>query len=151
MSSLLKHSLVLRLVGGYGAIFILGLVLTGAFSITRVAKLVDSTIDSYGETVSAQLANSSLDAVMQRDMIGLQAHLSRLLKTPGIVSAVIYDARNELMAQAGATPSELSNRDYLHCQPLFCEGYQPAAFCIGANTERFFPGVVGKIETGQYA
>jgi uncharacterized membrane protein affecting hemolysin expression len=51
---------------------------------------------------------------MQRDMIGLQAHLSRLLKTPGIVSAVIYDARNELMAQAGATPSELSNRDYLH-------------------------------------
>lgn len=114
MSSLLKHSLVLRLVGGYGAIFILGLVLTGAFSITRVAKLVDSTIDSYGETVSAQLANSSLDAVMQRDMIGLQAHLSRLLKTPGIVSAVIYDARNELMAQAGATPSELSNRDYLH-------------------------------------
>ena len=110
----LNRSLVLRLVAGYGAIFILGLTLTGVFSFTRVTKLVDNTIDAYGETVATQLANSTLDAVMQRDMIGLQAQLSRLLKTPGIVSAVIYDARNQLMAQAGATPSELNGRDYLH-------------------------------------
>ena len=110
----LNRSLVLRLVAGYGAIFILGLALTGVFSFTRVMKLVDNTIDTYGETVATQLANSTLDAVMQRDMIGLQAQLSRLLKTPGIVSAVIYDARNQLMAQAGATPSELNGRDYLH-------------------------------------
>lgn len=109
-----KRSLVLRLVIGYGAVLILGLLLAGVFSIARVTKLVDNTIDAYGETVATQLAHSSLDAVMQRDMISLQAQLSRLLKTHGIVSAVIYDARNQLLAQAGATPSELDGRDYLH-------------------------------------
>ncbi|HSC76522.1 MAG TPA: hypothetical protein VLB90_09840 [Pseudomonadales bacterium] len=114
MLTFFKRSIVLRLVIGYGAVFFLGLALAGVFSLTRVTKLVDNTIDSYGATVATQLANNSLDAVMQRDMISLQAQLSRLLKTPGIVSAVIYDAKNELMAQAGATPSELNSRDYVH-------------------------------------
>jgi uncharacterized membrane protein affecting hemolysin expression len=114
VSNFFKRSLVLRLVAGYGAIFFLGLALAGIFSLARVTKIVDRTIDSYGATVATQLAHNSLDAVMQRDMISLQAQLSRLLKTPGIISAVIYDAKNELMAQAGATPSELSDRDYLH-------------------------------------
>ena len=72
----LNRSLVLRLVAGYCPIFILGLALTRVFSFTRVMKLVDNTIDTYGETVATQLANSTLDAVMQRDMIGLQAQLS---------------------------------------------------------------------------
>jgi uncharacterized membrane protein affecting hemolysin expression len=90
------------------------LLLTGIFSVTRVATLVNNTVDAYGETVASQLAHGSLDAVMQRDSISLQAYLSRLLKTPGIVSAAIYDARNQLLAQAGATPSELDDRDYLH-------------------------------------
>lgn len=138
MPLFLKRSLVLRLIAGYGAIFFLGLAVTGIFSVSRVTKLVDSTIDAYGTTVASQLAHSSLDAVMQRDMIGLQAHLSRLLKTPGIVSAVIYDARNQLMAQAGATPSELNGRDYLH-------NYS-ATLALGDNMTG---SVVVTLETGE--
>jgi uncharacterized membrane protein affecting hemolysin expression len=51
---------------------------------------------------------------MQRDQVGLQAQLSRLMKVPGIVSAGVYDASNTLLAQAGATPSELAHRNFLH-------------------------------------
>jgi uncharacterized membrane protein affecting hemolysin expression len=110
----LKRSLILRLLVAYGSIILLSLAITGIFSIIRVGKLVDKTIDAYGATVASQLAHSSLDAVMQRDMIGLQAHLAHLLKTPGVISAVIYDAKSQLLAQAGATPSELKGREYLH-------------------------------------
>jgi uncharacterized membrane protein affecting hemolysin expression len=138
MLSFLKRSLVLRLVAGYGAIFFLGLAVTGIFSVSRVTKLVDNTIDTYGATIASQLAHSSLDAVMQRDMIGLQAQLSRLLKTPGIVSAVIYDARNQLMAQAGATPSELNGRAHLH-------NYS-ATLALGDNMTG---SVVVTLETGE--
>lgn len=114
VANFFKRSLLLRLIVTYGTVFVLGLALTGAFAFTRVASLIDETIDNCGNTVASQLAHSSLDAVMQRDMIGLQAHLSRLLKTPGIVSAAIYDVEHHLLAQAGATPTELQGRRFLH-------------------------------------
>lgn len=114
MLQYLKQSILLRLIATYGAVFVLGLALTGVFAYARAAKLADLTIDTYGGTVASQLANSSLDAAMQRDMISLQAQLARLLKTRGIVSAAIYDVENHLLAQAGATPSEMHGRAYLH-------------------------------------
>ncbi|MCC7516916.1 MAG: hypothetical protein IT470_06220 [Pseudomonadales bacterium] len=110
----LKRSLVLRLTGAYGVVFAVGLLIVSAFCFTRVSQLIDETIDAYGNTVAAQLAHSSLDAVMQRDQIALQAQLARLLKAPAIVSAGIYDASSVLLAQAGATPSELAEQSYLH-------------------------------------
>lgn len=109
-----RRSLTLRFVALYGAVFVLGLALSGAFAATRMAKLVDTTIDTFGNTVVSQLAHTALDAVMQQDQIALQAHLSRLLKAPGVVSAAVFDVQNRLLAQAGATPYELHNRRYLH-------------------------------------
>lgn len=114
MMAYLKRSLTLSLLVAYGSIILLSLVVTGVYSSIRVGNLVDKTIDAYGTTVASQLAHISLDAVMQRDMIGLQAHLANLLKTPGVISAVIYDAKGQLLAQAGATPTEMKGRKYLH-------------------------------------
>jgi len=114
MMAYLKRSLTLRLLAAYGSIILLSLAVSGIFSNIRVGRLVDKTIDAYGTTVASQVAHSSLDAVMQRDMIALQAQLANLLKTPGVISAVIYDAKGQLLAQAGATPSELKGHKYLH-------------------------------------
>lgn len=104
---------MLRLVTGYGAVLMAGLLVMGIFFAARVESLVDSAIDAYGSTVAEQLAQNSLDAALQHDQIGLQAQLSRLMKVPNIVSVSIYDASNALLAQAGATPSELNHRNYL--------------------------------------
>ncbi|MEZ5538804.1 MAG: hypothetical protein R3E63_02355 [Pseudomonadales bacterium] len=109
----LKGSLLLRIVSGYGAIFFAVFLLIGVFLVARVEWLVGSTIDTYGTTVAEQLAQNSLDAAIQRDQVGLQAQLARLMKVPSVVSVSIYDASNALLAQAGATPSELSQRHFL--------------------------------------
>lgn len=114
ITALLQRSPTLRLFASYSAVFLLGLSLTGAFAFFRVVQLVEETIDTYGNTVASQLAHTTLDAVMQRDLISLQAHLSRLLKTPGIASAAIYDVEHKLLAQAGATPAELHDQRYVH-------------------------------------
>ncbi len=109
----LKNSLMLRLVAGYGAVLVVSFFAIGIFFTARVEFLVDNAIDAYGSTVAEQLAQNTLDAALQHDQIGLQAQLSRLMKVPNIVSVSIYDASNTLLAQAGATPSELTQRHYL--------------------------------------
>lgn len=109
----LKSSLLLRLIAGYGAVFFAGFLLIGIFFTARVESLVSNTIDAYGSAVAEQLAQNTLDAAIQRDQISLQAQLARLMKVPNIVSVSIYDASNALLAQAGATPSELIHHNYL--------------------------------------
>ena len=109
----LKNSLMLRLVAGYGAVLVVSFFAIGIFFTARVEFLVDNPIDAYGSTVAEQLAQNTLDAALQHDQIGLQAQLSRLMKVPNIVSVSIYDASNTLLAQTGATPSELTQRRYL--------------------------------------
>lgn len=113
LKDFLKNSLLLRLIAGYGAVFFAGFLLMGIFFTVRVESLVSNTIDAYGSTVAEQLAQNTLDAAIQRDQISLQAQLARLMKVPNIVSVSIYDASNALLAQAGATPSELTHRNYL--------------------------------------
>lgn len=115
--SIARRSLALRLTALYGVIFVLGLASLALFVGWRVNHVVHTTIQAYGSTVSGQMAHVALDAVMQRDPIALQAHLNRLLKTPGIVSAAVYDVENQLLAQGGATPREQQGRPYLHHFP----------------------------------
>lgn len=112
-----RHSLTLRLAAQFTAIFLLGACAIAFFVFARTAQLVDNTVSNYGNTVSAQLAQSALDATVRHDMIALQAHLVRLMKTRGIVSAAVYDVQNELLAQSGATPTELHGRSHLHNFP----------------------------------
>lgn len=109
----LKSSLLLRLVLAYGAILAAAFLIIGIFFTARVGLVVNNAIDTYGTTVAEQLAQNTLDATLQHDQIGLQAQLSRLMKVSSVVSVSIYDASNNLLAQAGATPSELLHRDYL--------------------------------------
>ncbi|MEZ5494416.1 MAG: hypothetical protein R3E61_07490 [Pseudomonadales bacterium] len=109
----LKSSLLLRLVLAYGAILAAVFVIISIFFTARVGLVVNSAMDAYGSAVAEQLAQNTLDATLQHDQIGLQAQLSRLMKVSSVVSVSIYDASNNLLAQAGATPSELQHRDYL--------------------------------------
>jgi uncharacterized membrane protein affecting hemolysin expression len=112
-----RRSLTLRLSAQFTAIFLLGSCAIAFFVIIRTAQLVDNTISNYGDSVSTQLAQASLDSAIRRDMISLQAHLARLMKTRGIVSAAVYGVQNELLAQSGATPTELHGRSHLHSFP----------------------------------
>jgi hypothetical protein len=120
-----KKSLTLQLALLYGGVFLLGMIAVGLFVGLRTGQLVDRTIDAYGETVVAQLANASIDAALQRDMISLQAHVGRLLEAQGILAASLYDMENQLLAQAGATPRELHGRDFVH--------HFTAALALGDN------------------
>ena len=109
----LKRSLLLRLVVAYGAILAAVFLIIGIFFTARVGLVVNNAMDAYGSAVAEQLAQNTLDATLQHDQIELQAQLSRLMKVPSVVSVSIYDASNNLLAQAGATPSELTHRAYL--------------------------------------
>ncbi len=120
-----RQSFTLRLAASFGAVFLAGILVIAAFASSRVTQLIDQSIDACGNTVATQLANSAIDATMQHDLIGLQAHLARLLKTPVVVSASVYDVQNQLLAQAGATPSELHGRPHLH--------HYPASIALGDN------------------
>ena len=113
----LKRSVGLRLVAFYGAAFVVSMALIAALSLVRVSVVIEQVIQAWGETVAQQLAQSTLDAAMQKDSIALQAHLGRLLKAEGLVSASVYDVQNTLLAQAGAMPRELSGRAGLHSFP----------------------------------
>ncbi len=104
----------LRLVASYGAVFASSLLLVTVLSLSRVSVLVDQVTQSWGEAIADQLAQTTLDAVMQKDEIALQAHLGRLLKTRGVVSAAVYDVQSALLGQAGALPRELKDRGGLH-------------------------------------
>ncbi|HQQ63067.1 MAG TPA: hypothetical protein PLF22_05790 [Pseudomonadales bacterium] len=112
-----RRSLTLSLSAKFTAIFLLGACAIGLFVFIRTAQLVDNTISNYGNTVSTQLAQAALDSAIRRDMIALQAHLARMMKTRGIVSAAVYDVQNELLAQSGSTPTELHGREHLHTFP----------------------------------
>lgn len=113
----LKSALGLRLMLVYGVVFAVSILCIAGLSLTRVSVLIDQVIQTWGESMAEQLAQATLDAVMQKDDIALQAHLGRFLKTGGVVSATVYDVQNTLLAQSGATPRELRGRTGLHTFP----------------------------------
>ncbi len=111
----LRRSFGVRLAVVYGGLFVFSIALILFLTVLRQSALLAETVKSWGESTAEQLAQSSLDAVASHNDIALQAQLWRLLKTPGVVSAALYDTQDAPLAQAGATQNELYGRAGLHC------------------------------------
>lgn len=113
----IPRSVGLQLAAVYGSIFVVSIALVSCLSIIRVSSLLEDVVDTWGESIAEQLAQSTRDAAMQNDAIALQAHLGRALKTRGIVSAAVYDMQNMLLAEVGTSSGELKGHAGLHSFP----------------------------------
>ena len=101
----LQQSIALHLGGAFFVVFLASFILAGLLAFQLYSRLIESTIDEYGNAVARQLALSSVDAVVRSDLVSLHAQLEKLVANQTVIDAAVYDMENRVLAQAGLTPN----------------------------------------------
>lgn len=110
LRQLFTNNLPLQFTLGYGTLLAAGLFAVTLACVWRSEQAIEQAQQQFGTTTAAQLAQLSVSAVAERNLVGLQAILARAAVEP-IISAAIYDVENHLLAQAGQPPSHRQSNE----------------------------------------
>lgn len=68
-------------------------------------KLLDLRTAHYGTSLAKLTAGQAANATLNSDLVSLQVGLENLIKNPHVLSATIHDVENQLLVQAGDSPT----------------------------------------------
>ena len=80
--------------------------LLGLVVVTNQTQLLREQMQTFGETVVKQLADSSRDSILAADLLPLEVMVTNLAAQPGILGAGVYADDGKVLAKHGALPEQ---------------------------------------------
>lgn len=84
---------------------ILTLALAQTINQQQNQTLLDQRTAHYGNSLAKLTAGQAANATLNSDLVSLQVGLENLIKNPHVLSATIHDVENQLLVQAGDSPT----------------------------------------------
>lgn len=68
---------------------------------THLTQLLDQQTDSFGRSISDQMANSAAELVLAEDLLSLNVLVAKIVESGHVVAAIITDMNNQELTRSG--------------------------------------------------